>query len=85
LTPRHCATPFETDILEGRLIEKVCNLADVIADATRISAAHTLSGGHRCFDILHVAAARIIGATHFLTFDANQKRLAEAAGLKLLI
>ncbi len=79
------SSQFETDIVEGRLIEKVCNLADVIADATRLSAAHTLSGGHRGFDILHVAAARIIGATHFLTFDTNQKRLAKAAGFKLLI
>ncbi|MCX6865968.1 MAG: type II toxin-antitoxin system VapC family toxin [Verrucomicrobia bacterium] len=79
------SSQFETDILGGRLIEKVCNLADVLAEATRLSAAHTLSGGHRGFDILHVAAARIIGATHFLTFDVNQKRLAKAAGLKLPI
>jgi hypothetical protein len=40
---------------------------------------------HHGFDILHVAAARIIGATHFLTFDVNQKHLAKAVGLKLLI
>jgi len=74
---------FEMDLLGGRLIEATCNLADVLAEASRLSAAHTLSGGHRGFDILHVAAARIIGATHFLTFDANQQRLARAAGLKL--
>jgi len=79
------AAQFETDILGGRLVEKVCNLALVLAEATRLSATHTLTGGHRGFDILHVAAARIIGATHFLTFDANQKRLAKAAGLKLPI
>ena len=74
------ASQFETDILGGRLVERVCNLAEVLAEATRLSAAHTLTGGHRGFDILHVAAARIIGATHFLTFDANQKRLAECEG-----
>ena len=76
---------FNNAILDGRLIEKVYNLADVLTEATRLSAAHTLRGGHRGFDILHVAAARIIGATHFLTFDAYQKRLAKAAGLKLSI
>ncbi|KAB2640507.1 MAG: type II toxin-antitoxin system VapC family toxin [Verrucomicrobia bacterium] len=74
---------FHQAITAGRLIEATCNLADVLTEATRLSAAHTLSGGHRGFDILHVAAARIMGATHFLTFDANQKRLASAAGLKL--
>ena len=71
---------FNNAIIDGRLVEKVCNLAAVLAEATRLSAAHTLTGGHRGFDILHVAAARIIGATHFLTFDANQKKLAENAG-----
>jgi predicted nucleic acid-binding protein len=75
------ASLFDTDLTDGRLVEHVCNLADILAEATRLSAAHTLTGGHRGFDILHVAAARIMGATDFLTFDANQKRLATAAGL----
>jgi predicted nucleic acid-binding protein len=75
------ASHFEEDLLAGRLVEKVCNLADILAEASRLSLAHTLTGGHRGFDILHVAAAKIIGATHFLTFDTNQKRLAENEGL----
>ena len=45
------------------------------------SQAHKLTGGHRGFDILHVAAAKVTGATHFLTFDVNQKKLAERVGL----
>jgi predicted nucleic acid-binding protein len=72
---------FNHAMTDGRLVEHVCNLAEILAEATRLSAAHTLTGGHRGFDILHVAAARIMGATDFLTFDANQKRLATAAGL----
>jgi predicted nucleic acid-binding protein len=72
---------FEFDLLGGRLIEKTCNLADILAEATRLSSLHTLTGGHRGFDILHVAAARIMGATHFLTFDANQRELAESESL----
>lgn len=79
------ASQFEIDILGGRLVETVCNLAEILAEATRLSATHTLARGHRGFDILHAAAARIMGASHFLTFDANQKRLAKAAGLKLPI
>lgn len=75
------SSQFETDLNAGRLIEKVCNLADILSEAFRLSRDHTLTGGHRAFDILHVAAAKIIGATHFLTFDANQKKLAENEGL----
>jgi predicted nucleic acid-binding protein len=77
------AALFTDAILAGRLVEPNCNLAEILAEATRLSAAHTLTGGHRGFDILHVAAARIMDATHFLTFDANQRRLAKAVGLKL--
>lgn len=42
---------------------------------------HTLTGGHRGFDILHVASALIVKANRFLTFDENQKKLAKAEGL----
>lgn len=72
---------FQNAIADGRIIAKTCNLADVLAEATRLSSRHTLTGGHRGFDILHVAAAKIIGATHFLTFDTNQRKLAENEGL----
>ena len=46
---------------------------------------HTVTGGHRGFDILHVATARLLRATEFLTFDANQKMLAGAEGLAVPI
>lgn len=72
---------FEADRASGRLLIQVCNLADVVEEAKRLSAAHTLTGGHRGFDILHVATALILNARHFLTFDTNQKKLAEAEGL----
>ena len=72
---------FEAALRKGRLANKICNLADVLDEATRLSATHTLAGGHRSFDILHVAAALIFAADIFLTFDSNQKKLAEAEGL----
>jgi len=74
---------FEADCASGRLIIKICNLANVVDEAKRISATHTLTGGHRGFDILHVATALHLGAIEFLTFDAQQKKLAEAEGLKV--
>jgi predicted nucleic acid-binding protein len=72
---------FETAIAQGRLIVATSNLADVVDEARRLSYVRTLMGGHRGFDILHVASALMLQATHFLTFDANQKKLAEAEGL----
>lgn len=72
---------FEAAIAQGRLIVATSNLADVVDEAKRLSSTRTLSGGHRGFDILHVASALKMNATHFLTFDGNQKKLAEAEGL----
>ena len=72
---------FEADRAAGRLVRPVCNLREVVDEAKRLSATHTLSGGHRGFDILHVAAAVQLGAARFLTFDGNQKELALAEGL----
>lgn len=68
-------------VRDGRLQIRVCNLADVADEAKRLSATHTLTGGHRRFDILHVATAVIVKARKLLTVDANQKKLAEAEGL----
>ena len=72
---------FEADQASGRLKIQVCNLADVMDEAKRLSATHTLTGGHRGFDILHMAVSIRLKAKQFLTFDRNQKRLAESEGL----
>jgi len=72
---------FEGDRAAGRISQPECNLAMVIEEGRRLSARHTLEGEHRAFDILHVAAARVIGAATFLTFDGKQKKLAQAEGL----
>ena len=72
---------FEAAIAQGRLIVAISNLAEVVDEAKRLSSIHTLTEGHRGFDILHVASALKLKATHFLTFDGNQKKLAEAEGL----
>ena len=72
---------FEADRASARVVVRVCNLAAVLDEAKRLSATHTLAGGHRGFDMLHVAAATQLKARQFLTFDANQKKLAESEGL----
>lgn len=72
---------FEADLAGGRLVVEACNLADIVKEAKHLSAAHSISGGHRAFDIFHVAAALHLGAREFLTFDENQKKLARVEGL----
>ena len=57
--------------------------AKVHSRAEQLSAQHTRKGGHRGFDILHVATALELGAKEFLTFDGRQTTLAKAAGLKV--
>jgi len=53
--------------------------------AERLSELYTDAHGHRTMDILHVATAIELGAREFLTFDSNQKKLAEAEGLRVPI
>jgi len=48
--------------------------------AETLSSARTVAAGHRLADMLHVATALHLGVTAFLTFDGNQKKLAEAEG-----
>jgi predicted nucleic acid-binding protein len=57
-------------------------LAEIVAEAGRLSGTYTVKGGHRSFDILHVAHARLAAPRRFLSFDANQLRLARAVGLR---
>jgi len=58
-----------------------CDFIDVLVTGERISKSRTFPGGHRSFDILHVATALELGAKEFLTFDGNQNTLATAEGL----
>lgn len=72
---------LQSDLAAGILEMVAPDWADVHRIAEELSAKHTISGGHRLADILHVATAIHLGVEQFLTFDANQKRLAEAEGM----
>jgi predicted nucleic acid-binding protein len=73
---------FEADLATGYFALPTCNLASVLIEARRLSATHTMTGGHRPFYILHVAAALHLGASEVLTFDTDQRKLATVVGLK---
>lgn len=70
-----------SDLRTGYLLLPTCDHVEVVRRARGISARFTLKGGHRAYDILNVAAALTLGAGRFLTFDENQKTLAQRVGL----
>jgi len=72
---------LEADLQASYLQIAPCDFPAIIEEARRLSDRYTLTGGHRSFDILHVATARVVKATTFLSFDANQRKLAGAVGL----
>lgn len=74
---------YKVDKAAGVLVSKEMKQSLLFSEAERLSDKHTATAGHRAYDILQVAAARIIGATEFWSFDGKQRALAEAEGLKV--
>ena len=74
---------LQTDLDTGALMVVTTDWPDVHRRAETISKRHTIAGGHRSLDILHVATALHLGAREFLTFDTNQRKLAAAEKLKV--
>jgi predicted nucleic acid-binding protein len=72
---------LKSDLVSGGVSTIPAPWPQVHLAAERLSELYTDGNGHRSMDILHVATAIEIGAKKFLTFDANQKKLAEAEGL----
>ena len=71
---------FKSDIAEGILaLQPLPGVA--FQKARQLVKQHTARLGTRTLDVLHVAAALVVGAEVFLTFDPRQTKLAEAAGL----
>ena len=74
---------LEADLTSGVVTVFPVDWTEVHRVAERLSAAHTPAEGHRALDVLHVATALVLKAEVFLTFDANQRKLATAEGLKV--
>ncbi len=72
---------IESDLAQGIMI--VTDIASDVhwAECRRISEAHTSSTGSRAYDITHVAAAVVLKADTFLSFDGRQRTLAGLLGL----
>jgi predicted nucleic acid-binding protein len=74
---------FESDLKSGHLQSTSVDFGAVFAEASTLSANYTFEGGHRSFDILHIAIARLLKASTFLSFDENQRRLASSVRLNV--
>lgn len=69
------------NVASGILTLATVEWPDVHKIAETLSATHTMKGGHRATDIIHVSTVKNLGLKYFLTFDGNQKNLAEAQEL----
>jgi predicted nucleic acid-binding protein len=74
---------FSADLATGVAVLEPCSFQDVFRRAEDLSNRHTVAGGHRSFDVLHVATALHLGARQFLTFDTKQRKLAAVEGLAI--
>ena len=74
---------LQSNLDTGALVVVTADWPDVHRLAETISKRHTMTGGHRSLDVLHVATALHLGAREFLTFDTNLRKLAAAEKLKV--
>ena len=72
---------FELDIATGLWQRPTYTVAAVEQKTDELSAGHTAKLGCRALDIIHVAAALVLGVKEFVTFDGRQGALARQAGL----
>jgi predicted nucleic acid-binding protein len=75
---------FDDDMAEGRYLPTDVPWRATLRRAADLSRRHTPRFGCRTLDVLHVAAALELGLRDFVTFDARQRQLARAVGLKVV-
>jgi predicted nucleic acid-binding protein len=71
------------DLRSGRLVKTVVKWPIAFRLAARLSERHSMTTGTRSLDVLHVAAAKALRASRFVSFDTRQRALAAAVGLKI--
>jgi len=77
---------LDADLREETLIVHApADWTSVLRRAEQLGAAHNEVTGCRSSDLFHTAAAVEMEAEMFLTYDARQKLMAQAAGLKVRI
>jgi predicted nucleic acid-binding protein len=82
-TGQRALSALQSDVKAGVFHLAAVDWADVHQRAEHLCLQYTRREGHRSMDILHVATALHLGAAEFLTFDGNQRKLAEAEGMRV--
>ena len=73
----------ETDIAGGFLVATPVASADLHAKARELSDRYTPTVGTHSLDLLHVAAALLLDAKTFFSFDERQRKAASGEGLEV--
>ncbi|HEY7370875.1 MAG TPA: type II toxin-antitoxin system VapC family toxin [Polyangia bacterium] len=75
---------LDQDIEDGRLYLTDLLWRQALDRTVDLSRAQTPKLGTRALDVLHVASALVLGCRRFVTYDARQAKLAQAARLRVL-
>jgi len=73
----------EADIASGFLVLTPVASEELHKEARLLSDRHTPTLGTRSLDLLHIAAALLLGAKVFFSFDDRQRKAAASEGLKV--
>ena len=72
------------DEVDGILLRQAVDQVELYAHARNLSKKFTQEISARSLDILHVAAARLLRASPFISFDAKHRLLVQKTGMSLL-
>ena len=73
----------EADIASGFLVPTPVASNELHEKARQLSDRYTPTLGTRSLDLLHIAAALVLGAKEFFSFDDKQRKAAAGEGLKV--
>jgi hypothetical protein len=71
----------EADLASGFLVPTTVAAADLHAKARELSDRYSPTVGTRSLDLLHVAAAMLLQADTFFSFDERQRQAAKGEGM----
>ena len=76
-------TRFQEHLAGGSFVETSLPAAELHAKARELSDRYTPTLAARSLDLLHIAAAALLGAKVFYSFDERQRKAAAGEGLKI--
>lgn len=87
LSPRESQAAWqeiENDLKAGLLAPRGGLWHRVLREAETLARTHTPTAGCRTLDLIHIAAARLLGTSEFCSFDVRQCNVATLSGLTVV-